>query len=239
MTLVEVMVAMVVLVIGVLGVIAMLDTGNRVTSENLARDGATGLAREQLERVREIAYTSLADPTSVAAALVPALGDSDAPVAATFTTRRRGVTYTTTISSCVLDDPSDGIGPAPGTPCRPLPPASGGGGTVPVSGGSGSLLNLNVLGIQLTGSGNVVDAVCSLVGRNSALDSLIGQGGTLNPLVSTGADVGVCSSGSQVTVDRQPADATAVTSTVTWTSPRSGRVVQRAVVSGPRVRTTT
>jgi len=238
MSVVEVLVAMVVLVVGVLGVLSMLDTANAVTGENLARDGATGLAREQLERAREITYTALADPASVAAALVPVLGDSDAPVVATFTSRRRGVTYTTTITSCVLDDPSDGIGAAAGTPCTPLAGGSGGGGTVPVSGSSGSLLNLNVLGIALTGTGSVVDVVCSLIGRNSVLDGLIGRGALLSPLVSTGADVGVCSAtGEQVAVDRQAADVTAVTSTVTWTSPSPGSVVQRAAISGPRVTT--
>ena len=68
MTLIEVMVAMVVLVVGVLGVTTMLNTGNKVTRENLARDGATGLAREQLERVRDLTYASLANPDSVATA---------------------------------------------------------------------------------------------------------------------------------------------------------------------------
>lgn len=238
MTLIEVMVAMVVLVIGVLGVFSMLDTGNQVTRENLARDGATGLAREQLERVREMPYASLATAATVAATLVPALGDSDPPTVATFATRRRGVTYTTTISSCVLDDPSDGIGPVAGIPCAPLDAGDGGGGNQPVAGGSGSLLGLNVLGIALSGTGSAVDAVCAVLGRDSVLDGLVGQGGALSGLVSTGADVGVCSgSGTNVTLDRQPSDATAVTSTVRWSEPRTGEVVQRTVVSGPRVAT--
>lgn len=236
MTLIEVMVAMVVLVVGVLGVTTMLDTGNKVTRENLARDGATGLAREQLERVRDLTYASLANPDSVATGLIPGLGDSSSTGVATFTTTRRGVTYTTTISSCVLDDPSDGIGIVKGTPCKPLssPPPP----PPPITGsGSGSLLGFNVLGIALSGTGNVVDAVCALLGQNSVLDTFVGQGGALSGLVSSGADVGVCSSSTQVVVDRQPSDATAVTTTVSWSNPRSGRVVQRAVVSGPRVAT--
>jgi hypothetical protein len=101
-----------------------------------------------------------------------------------------------------------------------------------------SLLNVNVLGISVSGKGSVVDAVCALLPRNdAALNALIGQGGALSSLVSTGADVGVCSTGAQVAVDRQPNDVTAVTSTVSWSSPRSGTVVQRALVSGPRVST--
>lgn len=239
MTLVEVMVAMVILVVGALGVISMLDTGNAVTRENLARDAATGLAREQLERAREMAYASLAYPNTVAGALATVLDETDAPIAATFVTRRRGVSYTTTITTCVLDDPSDGIGAATGTACAPLDPDDGGGGTtVPVNGTSGSLLGVNVLGIPISGTGSVVDAVCALLGRDSVLDALVGHPADLiSPLVSTGADVGVCSSGSPVVIDRQANDATAVTSTVTWSSPRPGRVVQRAVIGGPRVTT--
>jgi Tfp pilus assembly protein PilV len=233
MTIVEVLVAMVILLVGVLGIVAMLDTANEVTGENLARDGATALAREQLERAREMTYLDLADPSKVAATLVPALGDSDAAVAATFTTRRRGVSYTTTIASCVLDDPSDGIGLAPGTPCRPqtLPP----GHPASVDSGPGTtVLALNVLGIPVTGGGHVVQALCSLVG--TGLDGLIGQGGALQGLISSGADVGLCtSSGGQVAVDRQAADATAVITTVSWTRPRSGRVSQRTLVSGSKV----
>jgi len=233
MTIVEVLVAMVIFVIGVLGVFSMLDTANSVTSENLARDGASALAREQIERAREMAYFDLADPTKVAASLVPALGDSDAPVAATFRTRRRTVTYTTTITTCVLDDPSDGIGLAPGTPCKPqtLPP----GHPSSVNSGPGTtVLALNVLGIPVTGGGQVVQALCSLVG--TGLDGLIGQGGALRGLISSGADVGLCSTtGGEVAVDRQAADATAVTTTVTWARPRSGRVSQRTLISGSKV----
>jgi prepilin-type N-terminal cleavage/methylation domain-containing protein len=235
MTLIEVMVSMLVLVAVVLGLFSLLDTSTAVTRANLSRDGATGLAREQIERARDIAYASLADPSKVAGALAPAIEGSSAPTAAAFTTVRRHITYSTVITSCVLDDPSDGIGVATGTPCNPLPVPSGGGGTVSTP-GSGSSIQLNVLGITVTGAGTVVDAVCSLIGRNSVLDGLIGAtSAKLSGLVSTGAGVGLCTSGSrQVAVDRQAADATAVTTTVTWSRPRPGKVVQRTVVAGPR-----
>lgn len=240
MTIVEVVVAMVILLVGVLGVIPLLDAGNQVTGENLARDNATALVREQLEKARDIAYSALADPSAVATALSPAVSGSDPAVAAVFTTRRRGITYTTTIASCVLDDPSDGIGAATGTPCRPLAPASGGGGTLSTS-GSGTSLNLNVLGIQVTGGGALVEAVCSLLGtRGSIVDGLLGAGGALPGLVSTGADTTFCAGKGNVAFDREANDATAVTSTVTWPQSRAGRagrVTQRVVVSGPRVTT--
>lgn len=236
-SLVEVIAAMVVLVIGVLGVLASVDTSNEITQRNLSRDTGTTLVREQIERTRDLPYSDLATPSKIASGLATAMQDTTAPITngTVFTTTRRGITYTTTVTSCVIDDPSDGIGVAPGQACKPLPASSGGGGTV--SGGSGSsTLSLNVLGIPVTGGGSVVDAVCNLLGRNSILDALIGSGGALSGLISSGADVGVCSSSnSNVAVDRQAADATAVTSTVTWTRPRAGRVSQRTVVTGPRL----
>lgn len=240
MTIVEVVVAMAILLVGVLGVVPLLDAGNQVTGENLARDNATALVREQLEKAREIAYATLADASAVAAALSPAISGSDPAVAAVFTTRRRGIPYTTTISTCVLDDPSDGIGAATGTPCRPLPPSSGGGGSVSTS-GSSTTLNLNVLGIQITGGGQLVEVVCSLLGtRGSIVDGLLGAGGGLSGLVSTGADTTFCAGKGNVAFDRQANDETAVTSTVTWPQSRAGRggrVTQRVVISGPRVTT--
>jgi prepilin-type N-terminal cleavage/methylation domain-containing protein len=281
MTLIEVMVAMTILLVGVLGVFSMLDTGNQVTRHNLAREAATSLAREEIERARQIVYSAgeaanvadpaivtdpanvadpalalppagsslrditkmvyadLSDPKKVAGGLASVVAGSDPPATSestSFVTKRRGFTYTTTIQSCVIDDPSDGIGAAPGTSCTPLPTSSGGGGTT--SGGSGSTtLNLNILGIPITGAGQIVEAVCNLLGRNSILDGLLGAtSGALGGLVSAGADTSLCSSGTrQVAYDRQAADATRVTAKVTWTRPNVGTVTQHAVVAGPQV----
>jgi hypothetical protein len=283
MTLIEVLMAMVVLLVGVLGVIPLLDTANKVTDDNLARDTATALVREDLEKARELPFMSLGDPTAVAAKLVttitgsstpqtvmPAIcttfptlcqgitpiggvlrlpttlpgggslpgGISIVPVTSVFTTSRQGISFTTTLASCVLDDPSDGIGAATGAPCDPLPAGSGGGGAISTTGSTS--LNLNVLGIQITGGGAIAEAVCTLIGtRGSVLDSLLGSGGLLSGLVSSGADTTFCSGGKgNVAFDRQPVDATAITSTVTWPQTRSGRggsVTQRVVISGPRV----
>jgi hypothetical protein len=160
------------------------------------------------------------------------------PVTASFTTSRRGIPYTTKLAACVVDDPSDGIGVATGAPCDPLPPSSGGGGLISTSGSTS--LNLNVLGIQITGGGALVEVVCSLFGtRGSIVDQLLGSGGLLGGLVNTGADTTFCSGGKgTVAMDRQPIDATAVTASVTWPQTRAGRggtVTQRVVISGPRV----
>jgi prepilin-type N-terminal cleavage/methylation domain-containing protein len=283
MTLVEVLVAMVILLVGVIGVIPMLDTANKVTDDNFARDTATALVREQLEKAQELPVLSLIDPVAVAGTLVTAIPGSSTPqtvlpavctayptvcagltpaggvlrlpsvfpggggppgginvvpVSASFTTPRASIPFTTTLSTCVLDDPSDGVGAATGAPCNPLASASGGGGTVATSGSTS--LNLNVLGIQVTGAGALAEVVCSLFGtRGSIVDQLLGSGGLLGGLVSTGADTTFCSGGKgTVAMDRQPIDATAVTASVTWPQTRSGRggtVTQRVIINGPRV----
>lgn len=248
----EVMVAMLILVVGALGVLAMLNTSNAVTTENIARDGALGLAREEIEQSREVAvvsYAALTDPTAVATTLlsritgvvsgsltstVTNVAGSVPKKAAIFITKRRGVTYDTTFTSCVLDDPADGVGATTGTPCTPQPPGTVAGNTV--TNGTGTAApGLNILGIPVTGSGGLVDAVCGLLG--SVLGPLVGNtSGLLKGLVGNGADVGVCSSGgSQVAIDRNPNDATAVTTVVHWTTPNSGQVTLRTVISGPRV----
>jgi prepilin-type N-terminal cleavage/methylation domain-containing protein len=283
MTLVEVLVAMVILLVGVIGVIPMLDTANKVTDDNFARDTATALVREQLEKAQELPVLSLIDPVAVAGTLVTAIPGSSTPqtvlpavctayptvcagltpaggvlrlpsvfpggggppgginvvpVSASFTTPRANIPFTTTLSTCVLDDPSDGVGAATGAPCNPLASGSGGGGTVATSGSTS--LNLNVLGIQITGAGALAEVVCSLFGtRGSIVDQLLGSGGLLGGLVSTGADTTFCSGGKgTVAMDRQPIDATAVTASVTWPQTRSGRggtVTQRVIINGPRV----
>ena len=68
---VEVMVACLVLVVGILGAIAMAATANQTTARNLAREGATNLAREITERAREVPYASMT--SSNAASVLKAL----------------------------------------------------------------------------------------------------------------------------------------------------------------------
>jgi type II secretory pathway pseudopilin PulG len=274
MTLVEVMVSMVLLLVGVLGVATMLNSGSRVTSDNLVRDNAMALAREQLERAREVPFASLSNVSNVGTKLTSVVPGASSgsfswttlptvipgfvlpsfipagtitwtlPTLATplpaikFTTTRQGTSFDSTVATCVLDDPSDGIGPATGSSCLPIPASSGGGGTVASAGGS-TTLNVNVLGIQVTGSGALTDIVCSLLGtRGSLLDGLLGSGGLLGGLVSAGADTTFCAGKGNVAFDRQANDAVAITTLVTFKYPgtdRTGSVAQRVVVSGPRV----
>jgi len=258
MTLVEVMVAMVILLVGVLGTITLLDVGNHATTDNATRDTAIALAREQLETAREVQFTALPDVTNVATkltstlpganpasllattfpAVVPEVGTYQVP-AMKFSTTRLGAKYDSTVWSCVLDDPSDGIGVAEGTACTPVSVANGGGGNSG-SGSGSTALNLNILGIHITGGGQLVEAVCSLLStRGSIVDSLLGAGGLLGGLVSSGADTTFCTGKGNVAFDRQPADAVAINTVVTFTYPgstRTGTVTQRVVVPGPRVK---
>src|SRR4051812_22037731 len=150
MTLVEVTVAMVILLVGVLGVVPLLDTANKVTNDNRGRDTATALVREEIEKAREMPFMSFADPTAITAYLAsPQVlpGSSVLPNPSSFTTTRRGILFTTTIASCVVDDPSDGIGAATGAPCGQHPAAIGV-GSISANDYSTSD-NRNILGIQI------------------------------------------------------------------------------------------
>jgi hypothetical protein len=251
------MVAMVIMLVGVLGTIALLDVGNDATSDNTTRDTAVALAREELETAREISFASLPVVANIGtkmttsltgalpatllpttfASVIPGVGTVQFP-AQKWATKRLGTTYESTMWTCVLDDRSDGIGPAPGSACTPVPVTDGGGGTS-ASGGGSSTLPLNILGIAITGGGQLVDAVCTLLGtRGSVVDSLLGGSGLLGGLVSSGADTTFCVGKGNVAFDRQAADAIAINTVVSFMYPgstRTGTVTQRVVVPGPRV----
>lgn len=238
MTLIEVMVSMLLLLVGVFGVIGLLDTGNQVTKQNLSRDVASGMAREQLERVRELDFADLHEAGVVADSLASRIGDPDDTNSgdAVVKITRRGVTYTTTIDTCVLDDPSDGLGGVEGEPCDPvyLPPGTGGpsedDGEPPPPG-----VNLNVLGVPVGVEGNVVAFLCGAGLDNSLLAPFIDGGGLLDNLVGSGAGVATCPDGDPpIAVDGQPNDATRVTTTVDWAEPSAGSVSQRTLIIGPR-----
>src|SRR4051794_19009750 len=104
-TLIEVMVSAVLLVIGTLAVVMMMDTGNRKTADNLARESATGLAREIAERSREVPYASLQmDAADHPATLMALPGLASTGSTGTWTIVRRNVTYTVSAYVCKIDD---------------------------------------------------------------------------------------------------------------------------------------
>jgi Tfp pilus assembly protein PilV len=108
-TLFETLIASVVLVIGLTTLLGLLDTSLKATAATRAREGATNLARQVLEDVREISYAQLA-PSSITTELQERHGLSDASSAAGWQVVQRGITYTVTASECSIDDPKDGYG---------------------------------------------------------------------------------------------------------------------------------
>ena len=114
-TLVEMMVAMLVLLVGVLGTIKLLDTSLAVGQTTRSREAATNLTREIVESARSIDYDLLLT-ASAPAALQALNGLADADSAAGWQIKRRGVSYTVTVTACIYDDPKDGsfVGAATG-----------------------------------------------------------------------------------------------------------------------------
>lgn len=116
-TLVEIMVASFVLVVGMLGVLALVNGALRTTSVNIERVGATNIARELVERTRSLDYDDMTG-TLVKDRLQAAGLGTGTP----WTIVRRGVTYTITATSCVFDDPADGLAATPpANVCTPQP----------------------------------------------------------------------------------------------------------------------
>ena len=106
-TLVEILVAVFILMIGVLGTVALIDGANATTAKTKTREAATNLAREIIEDVRLVPYTSI-----TTGGLTPALQTqpdlADESPGTPWTIRRRGVSYEVqVISACALDDAGD------------------------------------------------------------------------------------------------------------------------------------
>jgi prepilin-type N-terminal cleavage/methylation domain-containing protein len=107
-TLIEVLVAMFVLLVGVLGALTLVNRANATTSANQAREAATNLAREVIETARSVPYEKLAG-ASIASTLQSSPGLADASTNPGWQIRRRNYTFTVSVSSCVYDDPRDGV----------------------------------------------------------------------------------------------------------------------------------
>ena len=108
-TIIEVLVAAFVLLVGVLGTLALIDASISVGQTSRSREAATNLTREIVETAREIDYDLLLTNTAPAALQsIDGLADADTSTAG-WQVRRRGVTYTLTVESCMFDDPKDGI----------------------------------------------------------------------------------------------------------------------------------
>jgi type IV pilus assembly protein PilV len=217
-TIVEVIVAMVMLVVGVLGMLVMIEGSLSSTSRTTAREQATNLARELVERSREVPY-SKTTTSAAPAALAAVLPEAPTVSGSSFVVRRRNIDYTVTVSACSIDDPSDGAGVGTTNFCD-NPANSTGPGSPPV--GTGLAVGLNVLGlpVSLAADGTLLTTVCNAVGTNSVIGNQVGSlAGSLLSLAGKGAQVSVCPSGygGSVAYDITPDDLRRVRVKVGWT----------------------
>src|SRR3954454_17815394 len=106
-TLVEVLIAIVLITVGVLGTVALVDNANGRTSDTKGREGATNLARDLIESTRTLAFANIND-ADAPAQLQARAGLADADPAPGWQIKRRNFTYTVSLSTCTIDDSSDG-----------------------------------------------------------------------------------------------------------------------------------
>lgn len=218
-TLAEVMVALGLLLIGVLALLTMIQGSLTSTSHTTAREQATNLAREVVERSRQVPYASTTT-TAAAAAIAATLPETPTVTAGTFSVRRRNVDYAVTVAACSIDSPSDGAGVGDTTFCD-APSSSTGPGSAPV--GSGLAVGPNVLGLPITlaAGGSLVNTVCNAVGTgNPILEAVSSLGSTgIVSLIGNGAQLQVCpsASGGEIAFDTRPDDLRRIRVRVAWT----------------------
>lgn len=232
-TLIEVLVAMFMLVTGVLATLVIIEGGLSSTSRTSAREQATNLARELIERSRQVPYSQTTPGALVTLPGVPSTSTPPAPAAlaaalpeaptvtgSTFDVRRRDIDYTVTVSTCSIDSPSDGAGVGDSSFCH-APSASTGPGSAPT--GPGLAVGLNVLGLPVTLAvgGSLVNTVCNAVGTSTAiLNSVSSLGGSLLSLAGNGAQLNLCPTGygtGSIAFDTRPDDLRRVRVRVDWT----------------------
>jgi hypothetical protein len=225
---------MAILLVGVLGVLTVLSTSAQSTRSTTAREQGTNLARDLVERSRQIPYAQ----TSMSAApgaLRAALPASDAPTSlsdGTFDVTRRGVRYTVRISACSIDDPADGAGIGDATFCAA--PTSGT-GTGPGTNAPGPAAAVNVLGVAVTATGSLLTTVCNAVGTGSAVLGAVSSLAT-SLLSVAGASIQVCpgaGSGSVALDTDTPDDLRRVRVDVSWSRGGPGRVSQTTLITNP------
>lgn len=109
-TLIEVIVAMVVILVGVLGTVALIDRASAQSAEAKSRQTANALIRDIIETSQGIAYTSLTTEAAKTALEGAGFPDANPSTANTWEISRNGITFTMTVTACVVDDPRDGQG---------------------------------------------------------------------------------------------------------------------------------
>jgi type IV pilus modification protein PilV len=217
-TMVEIMVAMVLLVIGVLAMLVIVEGGLTSTSRTTAREQATNLARDLVERSRQVPYASTT-LGAAPAALAAALPETPTVSGGTFVVRRRNINYTVTVTACSIDSPADGAGVGNATFCD-APANSTGPGVPPTRSGLADRPNFLRIPVSLAVGGSLVNTVCNAVGTNTAiLNAVSGSASTLLSLVGNGATVTACPSatGGQMAFDTRPDDLRRIRIKVDWT----------------------
>jgi len=231
-TIVEVLVAVVLLVIGVLAMLVMIQGSLSSTSRTTAREQATNLARELVERSREIPYASTTTGAAPAA-LAASLPENPVAGGASFVVQRRNVDYTVTVSACSIDDPADGAGVGDATFCDAPSNSTGPGDP---SRGSGLAIGPNVLGLPVTlaAGGSLIDTVCNAVGTDTAIANQISSLATsLVGAQGKGAVISVCpaSIGGSVAFDTSPDDLRRIQVVVQWTRGEDGSLAQTTLLT--------
>jgi Tfp pilus assembly protein PilV len=219
------MMAMLVLVVGVLGLVALFETSLSTTSRTTAREQGTNIARELVERARQVPYSSMT-PSGAAAALAAALPEAPTASGSTFAVTRRKTSYTVTVTVCSIDDPTDGAGAGDATFCD-----------APSGAGSGGPGTKKVLGYNVAWTGDPITALCTVVNANGVIGNLVGGvTGNLLGLAQGGAQVSLCSNQAQsVAYDAAPDDLRRVRVDVAWTrGGQPGTLTQTTLLATPR-----
>jgi Tfp pilus assembly protein PilV len=233
-TIIEVMIAMLILIVGVLGTFTLLEGSMSSTARTTAREQGTNLARDIIERTRQLDYAN----TTMALApakLRLALPGSDSVTALTgtgldtFDVTRRGTTYTVKVSACSIDDPTDGVSVGDSTYCPNSSGPSGPGTPTPGPAPAQNVLGVDVGVIYLNAGGSVLTTVC-----NALSGSLLTQ---VTSVLSTVVPVSACPAGTgntSVAVDGHPDDLRRVRVDVTWNRGGPASLSQTTLLTNPR-----
>ncbi|WP_354697461.1 hypothetical protein DSM112329_03091 [Paraconexibacter sp. AEG42_29] len=221
-TIVEVMVAMMILLVGVLAMLNFTLSGASSTGKTAAREQGTNVARELIERSRQVPYANVT-ATTAPAQLRATLPDAGALSGSSFAVTRRGTTYTVSIAACSIDDPSDGVGVGDATYC-----ANPNGSAGPGSAATSTAVGLNVLGISVAAGGSLLSTVCNALGTNSTILNAV------TAAVSAIAPVSACTSTSGTAAfDSRPDDLRLVQVTVNWTKGTAQTLRQTTLLTNP------
>jgi len=236
MTIIEVLVAMVVLVVGVLALLTLLSDSFRTTSQTTAREQGTNVARDVVERARQVSYASTTTSATTAAAIAATLPETPAVTGSAFTMTRRGTTYAVTITACSIDDPADGEGVGNANFCAAPDSTTIPGGPVV---GTGLAVGPNVLGLPVTLAigGSLITTVCQAVGTDTAVANAVTTfGASLLSVAGNGAQLSVCplASGGSIAYDTKPDDLRRIRVAVSWTrAGKTSSLTQTTLLSTP------